>query len=177
MRRFMDRCPAEQTPRSRRLFSSSVPTFERSIDVAAPREPLFWLMQDYTRRLEWDPFLSEARLVGGATKADVGVRAWCVDQAGRGMETEYVSFKPPAKVAVKMTKGPWMFASFAGSWAYDEKAPGRTTVTFRYHVEARPRLGRLTDFILERVFAKEMDARLDALRVAVARGVLRSAAL
>lgn len=153
-----------------------MPTFERSIEVAAPREALFWLMQDYDRRLEWDPFLSEARLVGGATEAGVGVRAWCVDQAGRGMETEYVSFKPPSKVAVKMTKGPWMFGSFAGSWAYEEKTPGRTTVTFRYHVEARPRLGPITDFILERVFAKEMQSRLDALRDAVARGVATCAA-
>jgi ribosome-associated toxin RatA of RatAB toxin-antitoxin module len=148
-----------------------MPTFERSIEVDAPREAVFWLMQDYDRRLEWDPFLSEARLVGGATRADVGVRAWCVDQAGRGMETEYVSFKPPVKVAVKMTKGPWMFRSFAGSWAYDEKTPGRTEVTFRYHVEARPRLGPITDFILERIFAKEMNLRLEALRDAVARGV------
>jgi ribosome-associated toxin RatA of RatAB toxin-antitoxin module len=152
-----------------------VPTFERSIVVAAPREPLFWWMQDYDRRLDWDPFLREARLVGGAERAAVGVRAWCVDQAGRGMETEYVSFKPPSRVAVRMTKGPWMFRSFAGSWAYEEETPGETKVAFRYHVEARPRLGKLTDWVLERVFAREMDARLEALRDAVARGLMPAA--
>lgn len=140
-----------------------VPTFERAIVVAAPRAPLFALMQDYDRRLTWDPFLSEARLVGGAMQAGVGVRAWCVDQAGRGMETEYVSFVPPERVAVKMTRGPWMFRTFAGSWRYEAIDDRSTRVTFRYHVESRPRLGPISDWVLERVFAREMDARLEAL--------------
>lgn len=141
-----------------------MPTFERSIDVVGPRQDIFWWMQDYDRRLEWDPFLSEARLVGGATRAGLGVRAWCVDQAGRGMETEYVSFRPPNRVAVKMTKGPWMFRAFAGAWIYREVDAERTNVTFRYHVEARPRVALVTDFVLEKVFAREMRLRLDALR-------------
>ena len=94
-------------------------TFARSVVVKRPRAALFAIMQDYGRRLEWDPFLSEARLVD-AEAAGLGVKAWCVDHAGRGMETEYVSFQPPERVAVKMTRGPWMFRSFAGSWVYEE---------------------------------------------------------
>jgi ribosome-associated toxin RatA of RatAB toxin-antitoxin module len=149
----------------------TMPTFERSIDVPAPREALFWWMQDYDRRLEWDTFLAEARLVD-ADRAAVGVRAWCVDRAGRGMETEYVSFRPPARVAVRMTRGPWMFRSFAGSWAYQDLAPDLTRVTFRYHVEARPNLGPITDAILTRVFAREMTERLEALRSFAQRGAI-----
>jgi ribosome-associated toxin RatA of RatAB toxin-antitoxin module len=145
-----------------------MPTFERSMEIPAAREVLFWWMQDYDRRLEWDTFLSEARLVGDAKQAGVGVRAYCVDKAGRGMETEYVSFKPPERVAVKMTKGPWMFRAFAGTWAYESTGPTSTRVTFRYHVEARPHLGPITDFILERIFAREMTDRLVALREAAA---------
>ena len=71
-----------------------------------PRRELFRLTQDYDHRLDWDPFLKEARLVGGAQTAGIGVRAWCVAKSGLGMETEYVSFNPPKTVAVKMTKGP-----------------------------------------------------------------------
>lgn len=145
-----------------------MPTFERSIEVEGSRERIFWWMQDYGRRLEWDPFLRVAELVD-APRAALGVRAWCVDHAGRGMETEYVSFRPPERVAVRMTRGPWMFSSFAGAWIYDELGEGRTRVTFRYHVEARPRLGPLTDWILARVFAREMQARLEALRDAARR--------
>ncbi|MDQ3031764.1 MAG: SRPBCC family protein [Myxococcota bacterium] len=148
-----------------------MPTFERSIEVPASRDALFWWMQDYARRLEWDTFLTEARLID-AERAAVGVRAWCVDRAGRGMETEYVSFRPPERVAVRMTKGPWMFRSFAGSWAYQAIDAERTRVVFRYHVEARPRLGWLTDAILGRVFAREMAERLETLRSFAERGLV-----
>jgi ribosome-associated toxin RatA of RatAB toxin-antitoxin module len=145
-----------------------MPTFERSILVRAAAAALFDLMQDYERRLAWDPFLREARLVDAAA-AGIGVRAWCVDQRGRGMETEYVSFDRPQRVAVKMTRGPWIFRKFAGAWIYDAVEPGITRVTFKYHVEARLRLGRLGDIVLARVFAREMDARLRALAEAIER--------
>jgi ribosome-associated toxin RatA of RatAB toxin-antitoxin module len=152
-----------------------MPTFERAIVVAAPRAELFALMQNYARRLEWDPFLREATLMG-ASEAGIGVRAWCVDHAGRGMETEYVAFDPPRRVAVKMTRGPWVFRKFAGAWIYDELAARSTRVVFKYHVESRIPLGRLSDMLLAKFFAREMQSRLDALRSAVERdGVLSGA--
>lgn len=143
-----------------------MPTFERSALVRADAAALFDLMQDYDRRLRWDPFLREARLVD-ATAAGLGVRAWCVDQRGRGMETEYVSFDRPRRVAVRMTRGPWIFRKFAGAWIYEPVEDGMTRVTFKYHVEARVRFGRLGDLVLTKVFAREMDARLEALARAV----------
>src|SRR5262245_39469128 len=118
-------------------------------------------MQDYERRLEWDEFLTEARLVGGAIQAGPGVRALCVDRAGRAMETEYVSYRRPERVAVRMTRGPWMFQAFAGSWTYTAIDASRTRVAFRYHVEGGPRLlARCADRALEWVFAREMEKRL-----------------
>lgn len=140
-----------------------MPTFEHSIVVHAPQAWLFDLMQDYDRRLEWDPFLSEARLVG-AERAAVGVRAWCVDKAGRGMETEYVSFQRPERVAVKMTSGPWMFGSFAGSWRYESMGEEATRVTFRYHVEARVGALSLGDRLLTLVMSWRMGSRLAVTR-------------
>lgn len=59
----------------------------RSIEIAAGAEILFDLTQDSTRRLDWDPFLREARLLGGAEGPGVGARAWCVGRSGIGMET------------------------------------------------------------------------------------------
>jgi ribosome-associated toxin RatA of RatAB toxin-antitoxin module len=137
-----------------------VPTFEHNIVVRAPQVWLFDLMQDYGRRLEWDPFLGEARLVE-AEAAGLGVRAFCVDRAGRGMETEYVSFQRPERVAVKMTRGPWMFRSFAGSWRYEALDAESTRVTFRYHVEARLRALTLRDR-LEAIWATEREAEARA---------------
>jgi ribosome-associated toxin RatA of RatAB toxin-antitoxin module len=147
-----------------------VTTFARSIEICAPRPWLFELMQDYRRRLEWDEFLSKAELVGDAAHAGLGVRALCVDRAGRAMETEYVSFKPPERVAVKMTRGPWMFSSFAGSWVYVALDAHRTETTFRYSMELRPRLlGKVGDRWLVRIFSADMERRLASAKARLER--------
>lgn len=140
-------------------------TFEDSILIRDTPDALFALTQDYGRRLEWDPFLRSARLVGGATEAGPGVRAWCVAHNRLGMETEYVSFTPPKVAAVKMTRGPWFIGGFAGSWRFFPEPDGRTRVVFRYSVQARPRwLQPLLNPILVRVFSREVRARLEGLR-------------
>jgi hypothetical protein len=143
-------------------------TFDQSIVIAASAGELFALTQDYTRRLEWDPFLKFAELVDGAPVAGVGVRAFCVAHSGLGMETDYVSFNPPRACAVKMTRGPRLLGSFAGSWRFEEVAPGRTRVGFRYHLRARPWwLSWLLTPIMGWVFARDTRKRLVALKMAV----------
>jgi ribosome-associated toxin RatA of RatAB toxin-antitoxin module len=140
-------------------------TFEDSILVRATPDALFALTQDYGRRLEWDPFLRSAQLVGGATEAGPGVRAYCVAHNGLGMETEYVSFTPPRVAAVKMTRGPWFIGGFAGSWRFLPEADGRTRVVFRYSVQGRPRwMQPLLNPVLVRVFGREVRKRLEGLR-------------
>lgn len=152
-----------------------MPTFECSVLIRADRAALFALTQDYDRRLAWDPFLREARLLGGATAARPGVRAWCVAWHGLGMETEYVRVAPPRVAAVRMTRGPALLASFAGSWRFEEAGPGATRVVFRYHLRGRPRLLRpLLDPLLAAVFARDTRRRLDALKRA-AEGTEREA--
>jgi ribosome-associated toxin RatA of RatAB toxin-antitoxin module len=111
-----------------------MPTFEHSIVIEADRAAVFALTQDYERRLSWDPFLKEARLLGGTTAAARGVRAWCVARSGWGMETVYVALKAPEVAAVKMTRGPFPLARFAGTWRFREIAPGVTQVVFRYRM-------------------------------------------
>lgn len=143
-------------------------TFEQSIVITASPGELFALTQDYKRRLEWDPFLKSAELLDGAPVAGVGVRAYCVARSGLGMETEYVSFNPPRACAVKMTRGPRLLASFAGSWRFEEVMPGQTRVSFRYHLRARPWwLSWLLTPIMGWVFARDTRKRLVALKAAV----------
>jgi hypothetical protein len=45
---------------------------EESIDIQAEPDVVFDLIHDYSRRLDWDPFLREARLLGGVSGAGVG---------------------------------------------------------------------------------------------------------
>jgi hypothetical protein len=149
-------------------------TFEHWIVIAATPAELFALTQDYGRRLQWDPFLQSAELLGGATAAGIGVRASCVAHSGLGMETEYVSFNPPRSCAVKMTRGPRLIGSFAGSWRFEEVDPVHTRVGFRYHLRARPFwLSWLLTPIVGWVFARDTRKRLVALKAAVEqRGLL-----
>ena len=135
--------------------------FRQSIEVAAEPGVLFDLTQDYARRLDWDPFLKEARLLDGAESPGVGVRAWCVARNGLGMETRYVSFNPPGACAVEMTRGPWFFRSFSGSWRFDPVGPGRTRVNFTYSLDGRP---ALLSGLLRFVFARETRRRLESLK-------------
>jgi len=148
-----------------------MPTFEHALLIHADRASLFNLTQDYQRRLSWDPFLREARLLGGSVRAAVGVRAWCAAWHGLGMETEYVSCSPPGVAAVRMTRGPAVLASFAGAWRFEEAGPGTTRVVFRYHLKARPRVLRsLLEPILLALFARDTRLRLRALKRAAESG-------
>ena len=138
--------------------------FHQTIEVVAEPGVLFDLTQDYARRLDWDPFLKEARLLDGAEEPGGGVRAWCVARIGLGMETQYVSFNPPGACAVEMTRGPWFFRAFSGSWRFERVEPGRTRVTFTYSLDGRP---ALLSGLLRFVFGRETRRRLEALKLYV----------
>ena len=138
--------------------------FEHSAVVDATPDVVFALTQDYARRLDWDPFLREARLLNGAAAPAVGVRALCVARVGWSMETEYVSYAPPRVVAVKMTKGPWLLETFGGAWEFEPMGEGRTRVTLRYLLRVRPRwLSRWVEPIARWWFARETRIRARAL--------------
>jgi uncharacterized protein YndB with AHSA1/START domain len=135
----------------------------RSIRIHCPRERVFEYTQDYGQRLAWDTFLREAVLLDGATEAGPGVKAWCVSKHGLGMETQYVSFQPPEVTAVKMTRGPRVFESFAGSWRFDKESPGVTRVTFTYAFVLRSPLGLLTPG-MKWLLTREVQGRLEDLK-------------
>jgi hypothetical protein len=145
-----------------------VKTVESAIDVAASPEAVFDLIHDYDRRLEWDPFLCEARLLGGARQAGTGVRALCRARArsgGGAMETVYVSYQRPAVAAVKMTRGPFYLAEFAASLRQLPLPGGATRVSYKFHLAGRPAwLRPLMEPILAMVFRRETRRRLAALR-------------
>lgn len=73
----------------------------------------------------------------GAADAGVGVKADCTAKNGFSMITEYVSYNRPEGTAVKMTSGPFMFKTFAGSWKFIHIDTGITEVSFIYSYELR----------------------------------------
>jgi len=143
-------------------------SLDACVEIRAEPAAVFDLIHDYDRRLEWDPFLREARLLGGAEHAAVGVRALCVARlasGGLGMETVYVSFERPRVAAVRMTRGPLILGSFAASLRQDAIGPGLTRVTYRFNVSTRPSwLGRVLDPLVGAYFLRETRHRLRALK-------------
>jgi len=111
--------------------------FSEQIIIQAPADRIFDYTQDYNSRLQWDTFLIEARLLDGAVEAGKDVKAWCVAHNGQGMETIYVSYNRPKVAAIKMTKGPYLFKTFAASWNFREQASGITEVAFLYSFSLR----------------------------------------
>lgn len=89
-------------------------------------------------RYRWDPFVREQRLLDGATRPDKGVRTWTRSRHGLVMVSEYVTFRPPTQVGMRMVEGPRFFRSFSGGWHFAERPDGRTEATWRYSFTCRP---------------------------------------
>ncbi|PZR23043.1 MAG: SRPBCC family protein [Citrobacter freundii] len=111
--------------------------FSESIIISKNAAIVFAFTQDYKKRLTWDTFLKKADLIDGAAEAGKGVKAYCVAKNGLGMVTEYVTFNPPKATAIKMTKGPFVFKSFLGSWNFKKVDEEHTEVIFLYSFELR----------------------------------------
>lgn len=124
---------------------------------------VFDYTQDYSKRLEWDTFLRKANLLGGAKRADNGVKTYCEAKNGIGLETEYVSFNRPKVTAIKMTKPSFMFRSFAGSWTYRELENKITEVVFLYSYELNFPFN-IVSFIITKVLRKNVKQRLIDLK-------------
>jgi len=110
---------------------------EESIIIEENPELVFDFTQDYGKRLRWDTFLKRADLLNGVSEAGKGVKAYCVARNGLGMVTEYITFNRPEVTAIKMTKGPFLFKSFSGSWRFKMKSPEKTEVIFLYSFTLR----------------------------------------
>lgn len=121
--------------------------FTETIIIDQTAEKVFDFTQDYNKRLSWDTFLKKADLIDGATNAGKGVKAYCVAKNGLGMVTEYVTYNRPKATAIKMTKGPFMFKSFLGSWTFKETDNRKTEVIFLYSFLLRFPFNLMINFI------------------------------
>lgn len=134
-----------------------MPIIQSEIMICGNYQSLYNFTQDYNKRLQWDPFLKEAKLMGEINAVKIGARAWCVSKMGIGMETEYVFVQEPIVVAVKMTKGPLILKNFAGSWRFIEIDESITKVIFRYHFSSR---FKVIDPVIHYFLHREMKKRL-----------------
>ena len=143
-------------------------SLEVAIEICASPEAVFDLIHDCARRLEWDPFLKEARLLEGAKAAGLGVKTRCTagnGLAGLAMETVYVSFDRPRVAAVRMTRGPAILETFAASLRQEDIGFGLTRVSYRFNFSIRPRsLRAVAGPITSVLFRRKARHRLKALK-------------
>lgn len=134
--------------------------------MSCSSELVFELLHDYSRRLEWDTLLSEARLTRGCTAAAKGATSLCVSKSrfGRiGIETRYVTFSPHSIAAVEMINQPPWFESFAASIRHSDAADG-SEITYKFHFTAKPRVLRwLLEPLMAFFLRRETERRLRAL--------------
>ena len=69
-----------------------------------------------------NPFVREQRLLDGATAAAKAC-TWTRSRHRLTMVSEYVTFRPPGHVGMKMVRGPWFFKSFSGGWNFTPAEP------------------------------------------------------
>lgn len=142
----------------------------RSIKINASCDVVFNLIHDYRRRLEWDSMLREARLLGGAKNAAVGVRSVCKGTwrgAFLSMETEYVSFEPGKRAAVKLVGNPPFFERFAATILHKSLGQDSSETTYIYNFRAKPRWLRP---VMNVMLKREVEKRLVALKYFLERG-------
>ena len=116
-----------------------MPRVEASAEVPVDAAVSFAVSQTYGEvRYRWDPFVREQHLLGGATRAAKGVRTATTSRHRLKMVSEYVSFRPPSQVGMKMVEGPWFFESFSGGWSFRPLDASTTAATWRYTFSVRP---------------------------------------
>lgn len=132
--------------------------------VDAPASVAFAVSQAQGEvRYRWDPFVKEQRLLDGADQAAKGVRSWTRSRHGLVMVSEYVTFRPPHHVGMRMVDGPRFFQSFSGGWHFAERPDGRTEATWRYNFTCRPAwirpvADRLGTWLLQRDIRRRIDS-------------------
>ncbi len=116
-----------------------MPVVEVSVVVPVPPEVAFAVSQTTGAvRLRWDPFIQRQYFLGGAIAPARGVQTYTKSRRGPAMVSEYVSYRPPSNVGMRMVTGPWFFARMAGGWRFDPD-PAGTKATWRYNFSCRPR--------------------------------------
>jgi len=142
----------------------STTKFAETILINKNSELVFDFTQDYNKRLKWDTFLKKADLIDGATKADKGVKAYCVAKNGLGMKTEYVTYNRPKVTAIKMIDNSFLFKSFLGSWTFKEIPNDKTEVVFLYSFSLRFPFNLEINFI-KKILQKNVRQRLIDLKL------------
>lgn len=141
-----------------------MPRVDATVTVGLDPGRTFLLSQTYgPLRYRWDPFVVEQHLLDGDVGAAKGVRTWTRSRHRLTMISEYVTYRPPHHVGMRMVRGPWFFKTFSGGWNFAPSPGGGTRATWRYNFTCKPAwvaplLHRIGTALLGRDIRKRLDA-------------------
>ncbi len=148
-----------------------MPCGSHSIQIKAPTRTVFDLIHNYGRRLEWDPMLSEARLLGDATVVTLGARSRCVGNwkcFWLPIEATYIAFESGKVATVSMDNRTLFFGEFNATIRHNELDDAHSEVTYVYQFKSKPRwLAFLFEPIMNSTLKREVKHRLKFLKAFV----------
>ena len=138
-----------------------MPVVESVVHIDVPPAVAFAVSQTTGEiRLRWDRFIRRQAFEGGAAAAAKGVRTLTVQRSGLRMVSEYVSYRPPTSVGMKMITGPWFFEKMGGGWRFEPDGAG-TRAVWRYNFTCRPAwLAPIAEWVGTRILQREIDRRI-----------------
>ena len=149
-----------------------MPSASVTQQMPSPAAEVFDLLHDYSRRLEWDTLLREAKFTRGHTGAAVGATTLCVGRPLGGLigiETTYIVFQRGVVAAVDMVNRPPFFDTFAASIRH-QATPSGSSLTYKLSFRARPRWLRwMLEPVMRLILVLETRRRLRALSRFLAR--------
>lgn len=123
---------------------------ESSVTIQAPVELVWTIIQDASRRLEWDERITEVQVITPppttkGSKNTLRYRMFGMEMRG---EIEYVTWVPPYKSAVK---GKLSGDTIGASWHFVSNDDGSTTWTTKLMLKSEP--GRFA-WLREQVYGR-----------------------
>ena len=118
--------------------------------------------QDFIERKNWDKQTLEIQFMDGHTKLQKGAKVWTKSVEGVIMETEYLAFDPPSKIAVRMLNRSSIFKEFVGSWNYIPMNTRQTILKITYDFSLRFPYNLLKLLVFQRI-QRNMVKKLDFL--------------
>lgn len=124
--------------------------------IAASRQDLYRLAQDYKHRLEWDSYATRIRYDHGAVTSLTGLVGAANFINPFRITVEHISLLWPSMFVTNMRKGPFFFAKLSGNWRFEPLEDKLTKVVLYYSFRSRwPVLNVVIDPLLARILKRD----------------------
>ena len=142
------------------------------IKINKERDWLFDYTQDFSERIKWDKQTRKIEFIGQENKLKKGSLVYTESKEGIGMDTEYLIFKKPEKISIKMINKSNIFKSFIGKWDYIKLDNDITVLKITYQFNLRFPYNLIAKTV-QRKIKNNMVSKLNYLSIHLKQDVLQ----